>query len=77
MAGLTLAQAEAHLTEARTLYSKIMNGEEARQGDRVLKYSDLTSVLKTIDYWEAKVNTLSAGDGSGAIVPKAIVPTDR
>jgi len=76
MAGITLEQAEARLAGSLELAEKLENGQEVRRGDRVLKYSDLKDVRETIDYWEAKVNTLSKGDGSGDIIPRSIIPID-
>ncbi len=74
MAGITLAQAEAKLATWMAAEDKLANGVEARQGDRVLKYADLSEVREQITYWEGKCNDLSSGDGSGNIVPKSIIP---
>jgi len=76
MAGITAAQAETKLAEYLALETKIMSGQEARQGDRVLKYSDLSEVREGIQYWNSKCKELGSGDGSGNIQPKSMVPID-
>ena len=76
MAGITLAQAEARLTGALSLVEKLENGEEARRGDRVLKYSDLSTVLESVEFWERKVRELSA-NSSGGLTVIGGVPTDE
>lgn len=75
MAGITLAQAEARLAGALSLVEKLENGEEARRGDRVLKYSDLDSVLKSVDFWQKKVKELDS-DSGGNLTIRGGVPTD-
>ena len=74
MAGITLAQAQDKLTTWMAAEDKIANGQEARQGDRVLKYADLKEVRESITYWEGKCAELDSGDGSGNITPIGIVP---
>jgi hypothetical protein len=76
MAGITPEIAQEKLAEYLELESKIMNGQEARQGDRVLKHADLSEVREGITYWNGKCKELDAGDGSGDIVPKSVIPID-
>lgn len=74
MSGITLTEAEAKLAVWMAAETKIANGQEARQGDRVLKYADLKEVRESITYWETKCKELDSGDGSGNITPIGIVP---
>jgi len=73
----TSAELQTQLDGWYASLAKIQNGEEARRGDRVLKYADLKEVRETIDWLEAKIKSLSIGDGSGDITPKSIVPIDE
>ncbi len=75
MAGVTLAQAQARLDGALGLVEKLENGEEARRGDRVLKYSDLDSVLKSVDFWDKRVKDLT-NSPDGNFTVRGGVPTD-
>jgi hypothetical protein len=75
MAGFTLEEA----TMMRDLYieneKKIMSGQEARQGDRQLRYADLDQVRAGRKEWEAKVKSLE-NNPSGNIAPRQIIPDD-
>lgn len=64
MAGITLAQAEARLTEYMTAEAKVLEGQAYTIGSRSLTRADLKEIREGIDYWNAKVQQLQTGAGA-------------
>ena len=63
MAGITLEQAETHLTNARTAYEKALNSQEYSIAGRTLKRASLKDLLDSVKYWEKTVKKLSGTSG--------------
>ena len=63
MAGITLAQAEAKLSEYLAAESAILTGQEYRIGARSLTRANLEEVQKGIEIWDARVKRLTRGGG--------------
>ena len=64
MAGITLAQAQAALTEALAARSKILQSQSYKIGDRSSQRAALEAVNADIQFWDAKVREL---DPSGNV----------
>ncbi len=60
MAGITLAQAEARLTDYLTAEEKVLLGQEYEIAGRRMTRADLTAIRQGIEMWDAKVKALSA-----------------
>ncbi len=65
MAGITLAQAEAKLTTWMAAMDKIAVGQSysisTGGSSRTLTRANLDEVQRQIDYWDAKVKSLTRG----------------
>lgn len=61
MAGITLAQAEARLTEYMSAESKVLSGQEYQIGERRLKRADLAEIRAGINHWQGMVDRLARG----------------
>ena len=59
MAGITLAQAEARLTEYMNAESKVLKGQKVVIDGEELSRADLESIQKGVTYWDAKAKELS------------------
>ncbi len=59
MAAITLAQAQAKLTEWMAADTAIATAQSYAMGGRTLTRADAAEVRKNIEYWETKVNALS------------------
>ena len=73
MAGITLANAEAQLALWLAADAAVATGQEYTIGGRTLKRADAGEITKKIDYWNSKVQTLSAG-GNGGMRVRGITP---
>jgi hypothetical protein len=71
---ITLAQAQAKLTEYMTAESKVLAGQSYSIGDRALTRADLEEIRKGLEYWEKKVSMLAAGRTQPPV--RQIVPRD-
>lgn len=60
MAGITLAQAQAQLDAWLAADMAVSRKQSYRIADRQLSYADAAEIRSNIDYWNAKVVTLSA-----------------
>ena len=74
MAGITLEQAESLLAASITAYEAALISQEYQKADRSLKRAMLSDLQDAINTWDAKVKSLSAGDGSGKMQVKRVVP---
>ena len=72
MAGITLAQAEAKLTQYLAAEEAVLLGQQYEISGRMLKRADLASIQAGIDIWNQRVQRLSARSGgrSAAVVPR-------
>lgn len=71
MAGITLDQAEAKLSEYLTAETAVTSGQAYSIGDRSLTRANLKDIRDGISFWEAKVQKLSrSGRGVMRIVPE-------
>jgi hypothetical protein len=61
MAGITLAQAEAHLAVWLAADEAVATGQSYTIGGRSLSRANAAEIRSNIDYWEAKVQKLSTG----------------
>lgn len=74
MAGITLAQAQAKLDawlDAETAIAE--RGQNYSIAGRTLSRANLSEVRESIDYWNKKVETLSAS-AAGTRGPRYVVP---
>jgi hypothetical protein len=71
MAGLTLAQAEQHLTEWLSADSAVAKGQAYSLGGRALTRADAREIRENIRYWQQMVKQLARGGvrARGAVVP--------
>lgn len=60
MPGITLAQAEAKLTEAMTAYSNALEAQSFSRGPVSKANADLEKLQKSVEFWDAKVKQLSS-----------------
>ncbi len=74
MAGITLVQAEELLAASIESYKATLISQEYEKADRSLKRAMLKDLLAAIDSWDAKVKSLSAGDGSGKMQVRKVIP---
>lgn len=72
MAGITLAQAEAHLSTWLEADTTVATGQAYSMGSRSLTRADAREIRENIDYWEKKVQQLTR---SGGIVVRGGTPT--
>lgn len=71
MAGITLAQAEAKLSEYLDAESKILGGQAFSRNGKMMTMADLASVQAGISLWEARVQRLSR---SGRMQVMEVIP---
>ena len=74
MAGITLEQAEEQLTDSLALLKAIRTSQEYAKADLSLKRVLLKDASADVDKWDAKVKNLSAGDGTGKMQVKRVIP---
>jgi len=60
MAGITLLQAQTALDAWLSANTIVATGQSYRIGERELRRTDAAEIRQQIDYWDAKVKTLSA-----------------
>lgn len=65
MAGITLAQAEAKLTEAQDAYSAALTSQEYAVGGKRQRRADLDALQRAIEFWESKVIRLTRSSNGG------------
>ena len=63
MSGITLAQAEAKLSEALDAYSAALTSQEYAIGTRRKRHADLDALQRSINFWQGQVNRLNNGGG--------------
>ena len=61
MAGITLTQAEAQLTAWLAASSAVASGQAYSIGGRSLTRANAAEIRNQIEFWDAKVQTLSRG----------------
>ena len=71
MAGITLAQAEAKLTQYLDAEEKILLGQAVNIDGRILTRADLAAVQAGVKLWNGRVNTLAA---SGRLQVREVIP---
>ena len=59
MAGITLTQAQAQLDAFLAAAEACAKNQEYRIAGRVYRRADLTQIQSMIEYWDAKVKSLS------------------
>ena len=74
MAGITLAIAQAKLTEWLDAETAIAGGQEYEIGSRRLRRADLEYVRESITYWDTKCTKLGRSGGTGNIRVQLVVP---
>lgn len=63
MAGITIAQAQAHLDAWLAADLAVASGQSYTIGSRTLHRADSAEIKANIGYWERRVQTLSRGGG--------------
>lgn len=63
MAGILLAQAQAHLDEWLAADLAVAGGQAYTIGSRSFTRANAAEIRKNIDYWEGRVQRLSRGSG--------------
>lgn len=66
MAGITLAQAEAQLATWMAANEAVARNQSYEIGDRKLTRADASEILKQVEFWDRKVQSLAATAGAGA-----------
>lgn len=61
MAGITLADAEAKLTEYLSAETKVLSGQSYTINGRSMTRADLAEIQSGIDAWDSRVKRLSRG----------------
>lgn len=61
MAGITSAQAQAQLTAWLAASTAVAAGQSYSMGERMLTLANAKEILKMIDYWEGKVQSVTRG----------------
>ena len=64
MAGITLAQAESHLSTWLTAEEAVASGQSYSHNGRALTMADLGQIREQIDFWDRRVKRLSRGGAS-------------
>lgn len=59
MAGVTLAQAESHLSDWLSADSAVSNNQSYSIAGRTLTRADAETIRQNIEYWDRKVKELS------------------
>lgn len=72
MPGITLAIAQARLTEYLNAEAAVLTGQSYQIAGRALTRADLEDIQKGIEIWDQRVGALelSASRGSRAVVPR-------
>lgn len=70
MAGITLLQAEAKLTEYLTAETAVLAGQDITIDGTRFTRADLAAVQKGIEIWNGRVNRLT----SGGIKVREVIP---
>jgi hypothetical protein len=65
MAGLTLAQAQARLNDWLEADAAVARNQAYSINNRSMTRADAEQIRENIDYWQAKVNELTASTGGG------------
>lgn len=65
MAGITLAQAQTHLDSWLAADVAVSSNQAYTNGSRTLTRADAAEIRTNIDYWQAKVNELTASSSGG------------
>ncbi len=60
MAGITLTDAQTRLNQYMAAEEAVLTGQEYEIAGRRLKRADITSIREGIDYWQRKVDELTA-----------------
>lgn len=76
MAGITLAQAEAKLTEYLDAETAVLAGKQVRVGDKWLTREDLEFIQKGVEIWNGRVTCLNAGSTAGSQRVQTTVKSD-
>lgn len=74
MAAITLEQAQAKLTLWMTAEEKVASGQSYQIGARALRRADLDLIGNRIEYWESKVERLTASGGRSGIRVRGMTP---
>ena len=61
MAGITLDQATAKLTEAMAAMEAVLSNQEYRIANRTYRRADLKDIQANVNFWDQKVKSLSRG----------------
>ncbi|HEU4708749.1 MAG TPA: DUF6148 family protein [Methylophilaceae bacterium] len=68
MAGITLVQAEAKLSEYMAAETAVLSGQSYEIAGRSLRRADLAEIRNGMDYWDRKLKELSArASGRGRV----------
>jgi hypothetical protein len=66
MAGITLAQAEAKLSEYLAAETAVLGGQSVRhESGRMLTYADLATIREGIAHWDSQVKILTSSATRG------------
>jgi len=63
MSGITLSFAQGRLDAYLTAELKVLSGQSYQVEGKQLTRANLSEIRNGIDYWQKKVNDLSAGNG--------------
>lgn len=74
MAGITLAQAEARLTNYMGAEAAVLNGQSYEIGGRKMTRANLKEIQEGITYWDTRVKRLSTT--GGGLVVRGFTPMD-
>ena len=71
MAGLTLAQAQQHLSEWLAADTAVSKGQSYSIGARAFSRADAAEITEKIKFWQTQVNKLSRGGSrTRRVVPR-------
>jgi len=71
MAGLTLAQAEAKLTQYLDAEEAILTNQKIKFGEKEITRADLPAIQDGISVWNRRIQSLSR---SGGITVREVIP---
>lgn len=75
MAGITLAQAEAKLSEYLAAETAVLGGQSVRhESGRMLTLADLATIRDGISHWDSQVKLLSASATRGGGRSRVVAP---
>ena len=74
MAGIDLATAQAHLDSWLAAELAVASGQAYVIGNRQMRRADLPAIREEIDYWDSKVQQLSANNGNRGIRIRGATP---